>query len=484
MEPRHYSSPTTLEWQMHRRTLSPLLGCHLSLSCGPMECSLYCATLTPQRCSTTTLRGLTPVSRSYLRAAPLDSQRHPQSILIEEKEHLMLKKPQPMTLAPKPHNARKYCEFHEESGHITAECRKLRKALHELADKGRSTERGPVRPEPREEECSTEIVATITGGYAKGITWSVWKAQLRGLQQALTAEQGNYEVNPTGMIRLPLHFRDKAKARNLKTKRTKTNKDCRTSDARVLIITILMHRGLITFIIRSRGLTVKRGGLLIALTVFIKHGWNKILQLRVPILGPSLTAVLDVLNVPLQVAFLSKRVRGQGYQEFSKEFCAVLRPALIALMLGLSHPLSFCSSLDLYFGVASSQASFSFFSFSQWCLYLAINSSEFWRSIWRSLICPRRKALELLSPSKQLSRVRQRKKNDEEERNRGKLGLTSAMAACSSVTLGGSKKLEGVRTYDLARLSTKVDLAGRSASRKSTTISCPSSTPECLRVST
>ncbi|KAJ8421395.1 hypothetical protein Cgig2_031920 [Carnegiea gigantea] len=118
MEPRHYSSPTTLEWQMHRRTLSPLLGCHLSLSCGPMECSLYCATLTPQRCSTTTLRGLTP-------------------------------------------------------------------------------ERGPVRPEPREEECSTEIVATITGGYAKGITWSVWKAQLRGVQQALMAEQGNYVIVPT-----------------------------------------------------------------------------------------------------------------------------------------------------------------------------------------------------------------------------------------------------------------------------------------------
>ncbi|KAJ8421394.1 hypothetical protein Cgig2_031919 [Carnegiea gigantea] len=142
--------------------------------------------------------------------------------------------------------------------------------------------------------------------------------------------------------------------RTLKTKRTKTNEDRRTSDVRVLIITILTHHSLITFIIRSHGLTVKRRSLLIALTVFIKHGWNKILQLRVLILGPSRTAVLDVLNVPLQVAFFSKRVRGQGYQEFSKEFCAVLRPALIALMLSLSHPLSSCSGLGLYFGVAYS----------------------------------------------------------------------------------------------------------------------------------
>ena len=88
----------------------------------------------------------------------------------------MLKTPQPMTSAPEPHNAWKYCEFHQQNGHTTAECRELRKALHELADKcqiDRFLKRGlrflwkkrePVRPEPREEECFTEIVATIAGG--------------------------------------------------------------------------------------------------------------------------------------------------------------------------------------------------------------------------------------------------------------------------------------------------------------------------------
>jgi len=41
-----------------------------------------------------------------------------------------------MTMASKPHNEQKYFEFHEQHGHTTAESRELKKALHELADKG------------------------------------------------------------------------------------------------------------------------------------------------------------------------------------------------------------------------------------------------------------------------------------------------------------------------------------------------------------
>ncbi|KAJ8435859.1 LOW QUALITY PROTEIN: hypothetical protein Cgig2_028567 [Carnegiea gigantea] len=89
-------------------------------------------------------------------------------------EHLMLKRPQPMTSAPKCHNARKYYEFHKQNRDTTAECRELRKALHELIDRFLKRqlrflrkEREPVRPEPREEECSTKIVATITGDTRK-----------------------------------------------------------------------------------------------------------------------------------------------------------------------------------------------------------------------------------------------------------------------------------------------------------------------------
>ncbi|KAJ8446294.1 hypothetical protein Cgig2_005825 [Carnegiea gigantea] len=68
------------------------------------------------------------------------------------------------------------------SRHTIAECRELRNTLHELADKGQinrflkkgprflQKEHEPARPEPRDEECSMEIVATIAGGYVEGIT--------------------------------------------------------------------------------------------------------------------------------------------------------------------------------------------------------------------------------------------------------------------------------------------------------------------------
>ncbi|KAJ8420507.1 LOW QUALITY PROTEIN: hypothetical protein Cgig2_015271 [Carnegiea gigantea] len=132
--------------------------------------------------------------------------------------HPMLPRLPPMTAPPKPQNAQKYYEFHEQSGHTTTEYRELKKALHELADKGQidrflrkgprflRREPEPAQPQPRDEECSTEIMAMIVGGYEEGITRSAWKAQLRNTQQ---------EVNPTGMIRLPVRFGDKIKSKNL-----------------------------------------------------------------------------------------------------------------------------------------------------------------------------------------------------------------------------------------------------------------------------
>ncbi|KAJ8435061.1 hypothetical protein Cgig2_015566 [Carnegiea gigantea] len=123
--------------------------------------------------------------------------------------------------------------------------------LHELADKGQidrflkrgswflQKEREPVRPEPRDEECSTKIVDTIASGYAEGIAQFAWKAQLSMAQQVLMAKQesrvtklkypgreivplvhpilgfGGQEVNPIRMIRLPLRFGNKTKVKNL-----------------------------------------------------------------------------------------------------------------------------------------------------------------------------------------------------------------------------------------------------------------------------
>jgi len=110
---------------------------------------------------------------------------------MEVKEDPILKKSQPVTTASKPHNAQKYCEFHKQNGHTIAECRELRKALHELTNKGQIDcflKRGPrflrkecepKRQEPSEKECSTEIIVTIAGRYTEDITWSAWKVQLR-----------------------------------------------------------------------------------------------------------------------------------------------------------------------------------------------------------------------------------------------------------------------------------------------------------------
>ncbi|KAJ8422438.1 hypothetical protein Cgig2_019155 [Carnegiea gigantea] len=100
---------------------------------------------------------------------------------LEEQEQAS--KPPPMTACPKQQNARKYCEFHKRSGQTTTERRELKKALHELADKRPwflRREQEFVQPQLRDKECSTEVMATITGGY---------NAQLRSAQQVFTTEQ-------------------------------------------------------------------------------------------------------------------------------------------------------------------------------------------------------------------------------------------------------------------------------------------------------
>ncbi|KAJ8427496.1 hypothetical protein Cgig2_028167 [Carnegiea gigantea] len=112
--------------------------------------------------------------------------------LEEQMGHPMLQRPPPITVTPMPQNARKYCEFYEQNGHTTTECRELKKGLHELADKGRidrflkrgphflRREQEPAQPQQQDEECLAEVVAIIAGGYAEGMTRSAWKAQLRG----------------------------------------------------------------------------------------------------------------------------------------------------------------------------------------------------------------------------------------------------------------------------------------------------------------
>ncbi|KAJ8424761.1 hypothetical protein Cgig2_032278 [Carnegiea gigantea] len=102
------------------------------------------------------------------------SKSRPRGLRV--RDHPMLKRLPPMTLAPKCHNAQKYYEFYEQNGHMTRGPWFLLK------------EHEPTRLEPRDEECSTEVVATVSGGYAEGIPRSAWKAQLRGVRDDLDVD--------------------------------------------------------------------------------------------------------------------------------------------------------------------------------------------------------------------------------------------------------------------------------------------------------
>ncbi|KAJ8433474.1 hypothetical protein Cgig2_020646 [Carnegiea gigantea] len=112
---------------------------------------------------------------------------------MEIKGHLMLKKAPPLASRFKPRNASKYYEFCEQNSHTIAESQELKKALHEHTNRGqidhflkhgaRAFGIGKEKThESSQEECSTEIVASIAG---------------------------------VGIIRLSLWFGDKIKSRNL-----------------------------------------------------------------------------------------------------------------------------------------------------------------------------------------------------------------------------------------------------------------------------
>ncbi|KAJ8420922.1 hypothetical protein Cgig2_018953 [Carnegiea gigantea] len=158
--------------------------------------------------------GKLPSSRSGSRPPNLEGKLQfghdaPQSIIPAVRGHPMLRRSPPIIAPLKPHNAQKYCEFYEQNGHTTTECRELKKALHELANKGQIDrflkkrpcflrgEREPPQPEPRDEECSTKVVATIAGVFAESTAQSTWKTQLRSAQQVLTVEQGYRMTVPT-----------------------------------------------------------------------------------------------------------------------------------------------------------------------------------------------------------------------------------------------------------------------------------------------
>ncbi|KAJ8444056.1 hypothetical protein Cgig2_030913 [Carnegiea gigantea] len=313
----------------------------------------------------------------------------------EVRKHPMLKRPQPMTAAPKPQNVQKYYEFHEQNMHTTAECRELRKTLHELANKGQidrflKRKCEPARPDPREEESSTEIATTTTGGYVEGNTRSAWKAQLRGAQQ---------EVNPTGIIRLSLRFRNKNKARNV--------------EVDFLVVDVPM-----AYNVRLGRSTLNK---------------VEIHQLRISTLSLGLTTILYVFDIHFEIAILAESVGNQGLY-------AVLVSLPIALMLGFGGLLSPRCGLGLFLGRWRSPfrppRPLSLF---QRHLYLVAASSNFRHFIWS-------KGLGNNSTGLVEEKIATRRKEVEK-----RFGFTSVMVTYSSVTFDGSIKPEGARAQDLVQ---------------------------------
>ncbi|KAJ8427010.1 hypothetical protein Cgig2_004212 [Carnegiea gigantea] len=264
----------------HRHAPTKCPKCHPGLT-GPPDCPKQAHKLHDH---VHIKRNLFPV-HGLVRAVGADLKASGRSLSKEAHFRAPFSsKPQSMTTTSKPYNAWKYYELYKQNTYTTAECRELKKAFHELINKGyinHFLKRSPrslrkdcdlARKEPPEEEFSTEIVATITVGYAEGITQQENRITIpvitfdgcEGLYfssphndplvielnvvntlvpQILTNTGsfinvitcdclkrfkhprreiihlihpilgfGGQEVNPIGVIRLPLQFRDKSKA--------------------------------------------------------------------------------------------------------------------------------------------------------------------------------------------------------------------------------------------------------------------------------
>ncbi|KAJ8425727.1 hypothetical protein Cgig2_001026 [Carnegiea gigantea] len=135
-----------------------------------------------------------------------------------------------------------------------------------------------------------EVVAMIAGGYAKGITPSTWKDQLRSTKQVLTTEQGPREVNPTGMTRLPMRFGNKLRSKNLKG-----------GGLHIGLSTVLMP-----LLLRSPDLSIQGVGGLIPCVLTLGGRRDKCHLFRVTtLIGGPLTLIHVVELRPSPVPFLA-----------------------------------------------------------------------------------------------------------------------------------------------------------------------------------
>ncbi|KAJ8443428.1 hypothetical protein Cgig2_026215 [Carnegiea gigantea] len=190
---------------------------------------------------------------------------------------------------PSPHRTKRG----RESGHTTTERQELKKALHELVDKGQicrflkkgprflRREQEPAPPLPRDEERSTEVV----------------------------------EVNPTGMIRLPVCFGDKIMSKSLEVdflvvdmpmdynviygSRSSTRTG---GGSHVELCPILM------LLLRSPGLCFQEVGGLVLGNLTLGRRRDKLHLLRVAALSGRPLTLIHVVEVRLEVTIVLKLI--------------------------------------------------------------------------------------------------------------------------------------------------------------------------------
>ncbi|KAJ8433874.1 hypothetical protein Cgig2_021257 [Carnegiea gigantea] len=270
----------------------------------------------------------------------------------EVRGHPMLRRPLPMTAPPKPQHPRKYCEFHEQSGHTTTERLELKKALHELADKGQvlTSEQGacttvpimvfggkealrftsphndPLVVEMKIASAAIRRIMIDASNSIGIITWDYLKKVThpeRGIVPLVypILGFGEQEVNPTGMICLPVCFGDKLKSKNLEvdflivdvptaynviprrpTLHKTRKKEERTRKKRGLHIRLSTI--LLTLLLRS--LSIQGVSCLIPYTLTLARRRNifHLLEVTTFVLGPL--ALVYVVEVGLEIAILLK----------------------------------------------------------------------------------------------------------------------------------------------------------------------------------
>ncbi|KAJ8432296.1 hypothetical protein Cgig2_019225 [Carnegiea gigantea] len=457
---------------------------------------------------------------------------------------------------PKPHNPRKYYEFHEQNEHTTTECRELMKALHKLANKGQID--GASVPSQR--------TSSRGGVFHRDSSYHHWHICKGHYPVSLEGSAAGSAVGPNSQTREPCHGSHNSIRRSESLYFTSPHNDPPVVELKVASIIVCrilidirssvdiitwdclkkfkhLGREIIPLIarecylvsirplversdqhgpagplssdkkqrtalpppvealklkIKSEGEKHKQAKTLLhhmsrsssslasgtsslsgvvtspsrGTTIFIEYGRYKVYQLRIFAIGTSLAAVFDVLNVRLEVALLVKIIRGQGLQELPKEVCTVLMTASVALLLGLGRlfipnnasPNEACTRpLTPPNFVASSGGPQS------------APVVGHWNSGGREFASLRRRRTALTSqpstpghmPGKRHDMVSQRKKNGKKKMSRGRHNFTLAMATCSSVALGGSEEPEGAKFHNLARHSTRANLAGRSTPKKS-----------------